>query len=89
MRVSVELQIALAGSSVTSQTGPAAPYTLTFRRNGTPFATADFATAGTVATLTCAAAETFIPGDVFDVIAPNPDDPNITGITVDLTALTF
>jgi hypothetical protein len=89
MSVSVEFQISLAGSSVRSLTGPAAPYTLTFRRNGTPFATADFAAAGTVATLTCAAAETFLPGDVFDVIAPNPDDPNITGITVDLTALTF
>jgi hypothetical protein len=89
MRITVEFQINLAGGSVTAQTAPAAPYTITFRRNGTPFATADFAAAATVATLTCAAAETFIPGDVFDVIAPNPDDPNITGITVDLSAFTF
>jgi hypothetical protein len=89
MRVMVEFQINLAGSSVTAQTGPTAPYTLTFRRNGNPFATADFAALGTVATLTCAAAETFSPGDVFDVIAPNPDDASITGITVDLAAFTF
>ena len=89
MRVTVEFQIDLAGSSVTAQTGPAAPYTLTFRRNGNPFATADFAALGTVATLTCAAAETFSPGDVLDVIAPNPNDASITGITVDLVGFTF
>jgi len=88
MRVPVEFPVDLADSSVTCATPPTNPYTITLNINGVPFATADFAALSTVATFTAAAPTSFVPGDVLEIVAPNPDDPAITSITFDLTAYT-
>jgi hypothetical protein len=88
MRIPVEFPVNMADSSVTCLTAPTNPYTVTFNINGVPFATADFAAFATVATFTAAAPTTFVPGDVLEIVAPNPDDPAISYITFDLTAYT-
>ena len=88
MKIPVEFPINMTDSSVTCVSPPTAPYSISFTINGVPFATADFAASGTVATFTAAAPTTFVPGDVLEIIAPNPDDPAIGYITFDLTAYT-
>ena len=87
IQVPIEFPVNLQNSSVTCLTPPTAPYTITFTKNGVPFATADFPALATTASLT-AASTIFATGDVLEIIAPNPDDTAISYITFDLSAST-
>lgn len=55
-------------------------------KNGTQFATATFAVAGTAPTFTCATNAVFAAGDILTMVAPSPRDATLSGIGITLTA---
>ena len=80
----------LAGSYGVCVTGPAdsAGVDLPIKRNGTQFATMSFAVSATTATFsTSSAAETFSPGDILTVEAPNPQDGSFADVAFALKGL--
>lgn len=63
-------------------TAPAATATFSLKKNGTQFATMQFASAATTATFTAASDTDFAAGDVFTLVAPNPADASLSDLGV-------
>jgi len=63
----------MEGSKFTAAIAAAASAAFEFKKNGTTFSTATFAAAGTAATFSACAAQSFVPGDVLTVVAPTQD----------------
>lgn len=80
----------LAGSYAVCVTGPAdsAGVDMPIKRNGIEFATISFASAATSGTFaTASASETFSPGDILTVEAPNPQDGSFADVAFALKGL--
>ena len=72
----------LVGSQANAATNPTASATFTFLKNGTSFGTVVIATNGT-ATFT-ATATSFTTGDLFSVVAPDPQDATLADVSISL-----
>lgn len=72
----IRFEATLPGATGSCLTAPAdANQSLSLRKNGTEFATVDYAqTTGTTATFTCAADTDFVSGDIITLYAPSPAD---------------
>lgn len=70
----------MASSRGVAGTAAAASATFSIRKNGTQFATMQFASSASTATFTAASDTDFAAGDVLTVIAPNPADINLADI---------
>lgn len=73
---------ALTGSQFSATTAATASATYTIRKNGASIGTLVWAAAGTVPTVTFAAPQSFVAGDVLDVVGPAVADTTLAGITI-------
>lgn len=76
----VDFPINLPNSKGSAKVSATASTTFTFKKNGTAFATANFAIAASVATFTCAATTSFVAGDVFTCDAPGSADASLANV---------
>lgn len=82
----VTLRAGLVESRAKAKVAAAANSVFSLRRNGVQFATMSFAPGATNAAFTLAADATFVAGDMFTIIAPNPRDASLKGITATIVA---
>ena len=76
----------LPNSEGSAAVAATASTTFTFKKNGTSFATMNFAAAASVATFTQASDTTFVAGDVFTVDSPASDlSLSNVGVTLAVT----
>lgn len=76
----------LPNSEGSAKVAATAAKTFTFKKNGSSFATMDFAAAASVATFTQASDTTFIAGDIFTVDSPSSDvSLSNVGVTLAVT----
>lgn len=83
----VRLQAGFPSSKGVAGTAPSAAVTFTIRKNGTQFATMDFAAGTTTATFTAASDTDFAVGDVLTLVAPSPADTALADIGFALAGL--
>jgi hypothetical protein len=70
----ITFRAGLTESAANADTAATASTVFSIKKNGTEFATATFAAAGTTATFACAADANFNSGDVLTMVAPARDD---------------
>lgn len=82
----VRFPAGLANSQGVAGTASGATATFSIRKNGTQFATMQFAAGVSTATFTAATATDFAAGDVLTIIAPSPADSTLADIGFSLAA---
>jgi hypothetical protein len=82
----VRFPVALAGSQGVAGTASGATATFSIRKNGTQFATMQFAAGTSTATFTAATTTDFAAGDILTILAPNPADSTLADIGFSLAA---
>jgi hypothetical protein len=83
----VRFQAGFPSSKGVAGTAAAVAVSFTIRKNGTQFATMDFAASATSATFACAADTDFAAGDVLTLVAPSPADTALADIGFALAGL--
>lgn len=76
----------MTGSRGSAGTASTASTVFSFKKNGTQFATATFAIAGTIPTWVAATATSFVAGDVLTIVAPASADATLAAIAFGLLA---
>ena len=83
----VRFPAALAGSQGVAAVTASATAVFSIRKNGTEFATMQFAASASTATFTAATATDFAAGDILTIVAPNPADSTLADIGFSLSGL--
>lgn len=78
---SVDLPAGLTGSRVTAGVAATAQTDFDVRKNGGSVGTIRFAIAGTVATFVGFSAQSFVPNDIIEIIAPGTPDATLADIS--------
>lgn len=81
---SFSLPASLTGSSGTAGTVSTGSATLTCNKNGSSFATINFAAATATPTYTAASLTNFVAGDIITIVAPGTPDATLANIAVTL-----
>ncbi len=81
---SVEFPAGLTDSQAVCVVDPAGAVTLAIKKNGAGVGTVNFAMGATTATFTMASDQTFAPGDIMIIEAPNPADADFEDVAITL-----
>ena len=76
----------MTNSKAIANTAATASTTFTLKKNGTSFATFQFAAAGTAATFTAASSTAFAAGDILTITAPSAADTTLADLGIALAA---
>jgi len=80
--IAVGLPVSLTGSQFSATTAATASATYTIRKNGASIGTLVWAVGAVNPTVTFASAQSFVAGDVLDVVGPATADTTLAGITI-------
>lgn len=83
----VKFPAGAALSTASASVGATGSTTYTFRKNGTPFATVNFAIAATTGVFTQAADETFAAGDILEIDGPGTADATLSDVGIVLAGV--
>jgi hypothetical protein len=83
----VRFPASLPNSKGVVATSAAATATFSLKKNGTQFATMQFAASATTATFTAASDTDFAAGDVLTIVAPTPNDTSLADLGVALAGV--
>lgn len=87
MSLKVSLPALLTGSNVSAAVAATASTVFDLQRNGASIGSVTFAAAGTVATFTFTTKSTFVPGDIFSIVAPATPDATLSDISFAFLAI--
>ena len=82
--VAVTFPASATGSQAKSGVAAAATATVSLKKNGTEFATAEWSAAGTVGAFTAASATSFAAGDVLTIVFPATADTTLADVGITL-----
>jgi len=83
----VRFQAGLPNSKGVVGTAPTATVSFSLKKNGTQFATMQFAATATTATFTAASDTDFALGDILTITAPNPADSTLSDLGLSLAGI--
>ncbi len=83
----VRFPASMAGSQGSAAVTASATSVFSIKKNGTEFATMQFAASANTATFTAASATDFAAGDILTIVAPNPADSTLADLGFSLAGL--
>jgi hypothetical protein len=83
----VRFQAGLPNSKAVLGTAPTATVSFSLKKNGTQFASMQFAASATTATFTAASDTDFALGDILTITAPNPADSTLSDLGLSLAGI--